>query len=113
MAALFRRRRWPLAPSLAASGAVLIVVVGLVQYPSTLWVVFPSFDTWSAVGTDLREAWDAFGIVKAPAEVLPGFIVAGAVRSKVKKIMPIIFREIRDRAMQLVPELSRAMPPAG
>ncbi|MFT7648169.1 MAG: transglutaminase-like putative cysteine protease [Candidatus Poriferisodalaceae bacterium] len=79
LSALLRRFRWPLVPATVASGIAMIVVVAAVQYSDTLWLLLPSLDTWRQVGTDLADAWSAFSVVKAPAEVLPGFITAAAI----------------------------------
>jgi transglutaminase-like putative cysteine protease len=79
MSGALRRFRWPLLPATVASAIAMFVVIAAVQYSDTLWLLLPSLDTWRTAGTDLSNAWSAFSVVKAPAEVLPGFVTATAV----------------------------------
>ncbi len=56
--------------------------VGLIawlRYPDLLVWGLPGREAFEAAAADIAEAWDAFGIVKAPVEVLPGFVVASMV----------------------------------
>jgi len=55
----------------------MVIFVGVLRYSDTMWVIVPSLDTWRQFGTDLTNAWHAFGEVKAPAEVLPEFLTVG------------------------------------
>jgi transglutaminase-like putative cysteine protease len=70
-------RRTKLNLAMAAVVAVLASAVAIAwsQYAGTLWVVLPSPDTWTAIQADLDQAWAVFSDVRAPAPVLPGFIV--------------------------------------
>ncbi len=76
LSAIVRRAGWGLVTSTLASLVGLAVVVAWLRYPDTLWWALPGRGTLDALGDDLRVAWDQFGHVKAPAEVLPGFVVA-------------------------------------
>lgn len=77
VAAITRRQRWPLAASAVVSAIVMVLLVGVLIYRDSLFVILPSFETWRLLGTDLSDAWDAFGVVKAPAAAIDGFLVAG------------------------------------
>lgn len=78
LAIVLRRLRWPVVASSTASLIAMVIFVGVLRYSDTMWVIVPSLDTWRQFGTDLTDAWHAFGEVKAPAEVLPGFLTVGA-----------------------------------
>ena len=57
----------------------MVLVIAVLVYRDTLFVLVPSFETWRQAGTDLADAWDAFGVVKAPTPAIDGFLVAGGV----------------------------------
>ncbi len=77
VAAVTRRQRWPLAASAAVSAISLVLLLGVLVYRDTLFVIVPSFETWRTAAQDLADAWDAFGVVKAPTPAADGFLVAG------------------------------------
>jgi hypothetical protein len=81
VAALLRRARVPLVLSAAISLAVLAVAVGWLYHLDTTWFGLPTADTRLAVRGDLSSAWKAYTEVRAPAPVLPGFVVAAAIAS--------------------------------
>ncbi|MBI2708316.1 MAG: transglutaminase domain-containing protein [Actinobacteria bacterium] len=77
-AAVARRRRLR-----GVTSALVAVVSGiwlatLAFYARTTWALLPTGRTLGALRLDGREAWQVFGDVRAPAPVLPGFLVAGA-----------------------------------
>ncbi len=80
VAAVLRRLRWnPL-----AAVAVNIVSLGLLllmsRYPDTLtWRLVPTRLTWTVLQADLSQAWEAFGIVRAPTETLAGFVAVSMI----------------------------------
>lgn len=77
IAAITRRQRWPLAASAVISAVAMVLVVAVLVYRDTLFLIVPSFETWRVAGSDLRDAWDAFGVAKAPTPAIDGFLVAG------------------------------------
>ncbi|MCP3938426.1 MAG: DUF4129 domain-containing protein [Actinomycetia bacterium] len=76
LAMLLRRARLSTAVSLATSTVVMVFFVANVRYGSTTTARAPTGETWSTLGNDLSQAWDAFSIVKAPTIALEGFIVS-------------------------------------
>jgi len=79
LAAACRRLGWHLGVAAVVSAVGLAVVVSMLLYRDTTWWGLPTATTWDVALADLREAWHEFGEVKAPAEQLPGFLVATAV----------------------------------
>ena len=79
VAAISRRLGLGSITALAASAVAMVFTLAATLYNHTTSTLIPTEATWSAVGSDLGDAWDAFGVVKAPTEVLPGFILAIAV----------------------------------
>ena len=77
VASITRRQRWPIGASAAVSAVAMVVLIAVLVYRDSLFVIVPSFETWRLAATDLRDAWDAFGIVKAPTPAVDGFLVAG------------------------------------
>jgi transglutaminase-like putative cysteine protease len=77
---VLRRRGVGLGASFAITvGAAVLVLTWLHLWSSTL-VGVPTLDTLDAAGDELRRAWRTFGDTRAPAPVLPGFLlVSGAV----------------------------------
>lgn len=77
-AAVTRRQRWPLALAATASTMVLIIVQGLALYSDTLWLrLLPSAETLRQAASDIKSAWEAFGIVEAPTPAAAGFLLVG------------------------------------
>ncbi|MGI9022625.1 MAG: transglutaminaseTgpA domain-containing protein [Acidimicrobiales bacterium] len=62
----------------AASGLGLLLVVGWAVEPQTLTFGLPLGDTWQAVRTDLAQAVEQFGQVRAPTATTRGFVLACA-----------------------------------
>jgi transglutaminase-like putative cysteine protease len=81
VAALLRRARVPVVLSAAISLVVLAVGIGWLYHFDTTWLGLPTADTRFAVRADLSTAWRAYTEVRAPAPVLPGFVVAAAIAS--------------------------------
>ena len=77
--ALLRRNRVRLLPAALAALTIGAVVITVTQYMSTAWIVLPSPDTLSAIGNDMDAAWAVFRDQRAPATVVPGFIVATSI----------------------------------
>jgi transglutaminase-like putative cysteine protease len=75
LAAVLRRLRLGTLTSLAISGVGLVLAVCWLVYPATAWYLLPTASTWDVLTADLSAAWDAFGLVRAPVEALPGFVV--------------------------------------
>jgi transglutaminase-like putative cysteine protease len=76
--ALLRRRGVGLGPSLAiTAGAAVLALVWLHLWSSTA-VGIPTPETLDAAGDELRRAWRTFGDTRAPAPVLPGFLIVSA-----------------------------------
>jgi transglutaminase-like putative cysteine protease len=65
--------------SLVLSFLVMVLVLTWLEYPDTTGRLMPTTETWRVFSEDIRAAWDAFGVVKAPTEALPGFVVGAAV----------------------------------
>ncbi len=73
-----RRARVPTAlAAVVTLGATALVVLWTVLGHTTAYGV-PTGDTFSALGEDLSAARDAFGVVRAPTDDLPGFVVGMA-----------------------------------
>ena len=79
VAALTRRLGLGSITALATSAVAMVFALATTLYGHTTTVLIPTASTWSEIGTDLGEAWDAFGVVKAPTEELPGFALAIAI----------------------------------
>lgn len=79
IASITRRIGFGVLRSLLAQAAALVLVVSWVRYPSLQSFGLPTSAALDAAQADLRAAWDAFGVVKAPTEPLPGFVLAAMV----------------------------------
>lgn len=79
VAALARRARFGMLLSLLLSVVTVVLAITWLEYPDTTTWLLPTGRTWDAVTDDLGQAWDAFAVVKAPTEALPGFVVGAAV----------------------------------
>jgi transglutaminase-like putative cysteine protease len=74
-----RRRGWSV-PTAAAVSAPLSAVAGAwLVFPATTLAGLPTGDTISAVENALRESWQQFGNILAPAPPSAGFVVASCV----------------------------------
>ena len=72
---VLRRRGFGVGSSFAITmGVALLVVAWLHLWDSTVLGI-PTPDTVGAAGDELRRAWRTFGDTRAPAPVLPGFLV--------------------------------------
>jgi transglutaminase-like putative cysteine protease len=67
---------WLTAPVMTI-GAFL--VASWTSYWSTTAAGLPTGETWSAMGSDLGDAWTLYQDVVAPAPVAPGFVLASAI----------------------------------
>lgn len=77
-AAVTRRQRWPLAIAAPAGVSLMAIAQSFALYPDTLWLrLVPSTGTVTQAAADIAAAWDAFGIVEAPAAATPGFLLVG------------------------------------
>lgn len=74
--AVLRRLGFRLVPAALVTLAIGAIFVASTQYLDTTVAFLPSPDTLSAVDADMDEAWRLFQDVKAPAPVVPGFVVA-------------------------------------
>ena len=79
VAAIFRRASLGTVTAAATSGVVMVFVLAAVLYGETTSFFVPTATTWSNVGSDFGTAWEAFGVVKAPTELLPGFTLTIAI----------------------------------
>lgn len=77
--AVLRRARFRLLPAALVAVAVGAVIIACSQYLSTTWLVIPSPETFSLIGSDMNDAWSVFRQQRAPAPVEPGFVVATSV----------------------------------
>ncbi len=57
----------------------LLPVLALVHLRTTTFLGLPTPETLHVLGRELANGWRAFGEVKPPAPVLPGFVAAGAI----------------------------------
>ncbi|HUQ64148.1 MAG TPA: DUF3488 and transglutaminase-like domain-containing protein [Acidimicrobiales bacterium] len=73
-------RHLSLSPTLAGliSALAVLLITALIVEPGTLTFGLPLLDTWRGLGHDLHEAGQRFADVKAPTEVIPGFVAAAA-----------------------------------
>lgn len=62
-----------------ASVAMLALVVSWARLPDTLLYGLPTGTTVDELRAQLTEAWDQFGVVKAPVEVTGGFVIASMI----------------------------------
>jgi len=76
IAAITRRQRWPLGASAVVSAIAMVIVLAVLVYRDSLFVILPSFETWRLAGSDLAAAWSDFSVVKAPTPATDGFLVA-------------------------------------
>jgi transglutaminase-like putative cysteine protease len=76
IAAACRRRGLSLAVSGAIVAGAAIVVLTWSHLGDTTAFGIPTRSTFSTAGDELEEAWRLFDEVKAPAPVLPGFVLA-------------------------------------
>ena len=74
-----RRLRLGLLWAAIISMAGLVIAITWLQYPDTALWGLPTSTTWDVFSDDVSVAWDAFGVVKAPVEVLPGFVTVAAI----------------------------------
>lgn len=69
--------------SLPAAGALMVVAAALVATWTTYWSTtvagLPTGDTWTAMRTDLGDAWTLYQDVVAPAAVQTGFVLASCI----------------------------------
>lgn len=79
VAAALRRVGLGSIAALATSGVAMVFVLATTLYGDTTRALIPTATTWNTVGSDLSTAWEAFGVVKAPTELLPGFTLTIAV----------------------------------
>ena len=79
LAIFARRTRLGVSLSLLVSALGMVLTLTWLEYFQTTWYLLPTSTTWRMVGTDMADGWDAFGLVRAPTEALPGFVVAAAV----------------------------------
>lgn len=76
VAATCRRRGLPTLASAAITAAVAAVVLTWAHLGDTTTLGVPTGETFTAARERLDEAWRLFDEVKAPAPVLPGFLLA-------------------------------------
>lgn len=76
--AWLRRRGAGLPLTAVAMAAAAGLVATWTSYWSTTTVGLPTGSTWSAMSTDLSDAWALYQDVVAPAPALPGFVLASA-----------------------------------
>ncbi|MGH9212684.1 MAG: transglutaminase TgpA family protein [Acidimicrobiales bacterium] len=74
--AILRRREVRLLTATCIAAVVAVLSITWLQYLDTTVALLPSSETLSAIDLDLDEAWRLFQDVRAPAPVVPGFIVA-------------------------------------
>ena len=79
VAAVCRRAELSMAWATPISGIALIVLGTAVFYPDASALIFPTSETVTALGDDLREAWRVFGEEAAPVPPLRGFLVTTSV----------------------------------
>jgi transglutaminase-like putative cysteine protease len=73
---VLRRLDVRLAPAAAIAAAAAVLSITWLQYLDTTIALLPSHETWSTVDRQIDEAWRLFQDVRAPAPVVPGFVVA-------------------------------------
>ncbi|MFP5254319.1 MAG: transglutaminaseTgpA domain-containing protein [Acidimicrobiia bacterium] len=73
---LARRRGFPLPLAAAAAAIGATLAVTWTSFPETTVYGVPSGRTWSALGTELDQAWALYQDVSAPAPAATGFVVA-------------------------------------
>ncbi len=104
VAAGLRRAGLGIPLSILTSTVAMIPTLATVIYPGTTRFLIPTAETWRTAGTDLSEAWDAFGVVKAPTEALTGFVLAIAVAAWIMaQLSDIAAFRIRTSVEALVP----------
>jgi len=106
LAVLTRRAGIGTGMSLVSSFLVMVLVLTWLEYPDTTGRLMPTTETWRVFSEDIRVAWDAFGIVKAPTEALPGFVLGAA-------IAVWITATLADLAAFRVHSAAEALVPAG
>jgi transglutaminase-like putative cysteine protease len=74
--AVLRRREVRLVPAGLIAIAAAILSITWAQYLGTTVALLPSPDTLSTIDLQLDEAWRLFQDVRAPAPVVPGFVVS-------------------------------------
>lgn len=79
LAVVCRRRGLSPVVTSAISAIGLVIVIPWLLLGDTTFFGIPTGETWSAARADLSDAWLLFGHVKAPAPVLPGFVMASAI----------------------------------
>ncbi|MGE3327820.1 MAG: DUF3488 and DUF4129 domain-containing transglutaminase family protein [Acidimicrobiia bacterium] len=92
-----RRLRAGLLVSLAASLVGLALAGTALFYRSTSRFGVPTHDSWVAFSDEMRQAWDAFDVVKAPVPSTGGFVVLAAIGIWVSAYLADTFA-IRARA---------------
>ena len=104
IAAVLRRTGLGIPLSILTSTVAMVPTLATVIYPATTRFLLPTADTWRTAGADLSEAWDAFGVVKAPTEALTGFVLAIAVAAwTMAQLSDIAAFRIRTSVEALVP----------
>ena len=78
VAAATRRARLSMAIATPISGIALIVLGTAVFYPDVSALIIPTGETVTALGNDLRAAWDVFGEDSAPVPPVTGFLVTAS-----------------------------------
>lgn len=79
VAAVCRRAELSMVWATPISGIALVVLGTAVFYPDASALVFPTSETVTVLGDDLREAWSVFGEEAAPVPPLRGFLVTTSV----------------------------------
>lgn len=77
--AAFRRTNLSLGFAALLSLVAAVVAISWSQYADTLWLVFPSVDTWTTVWADIGDAWAEGTRIHAPVPVEPGFVAVASV----------------------------------
>lgn len=78
VAAATRRAGLSMAVATPISGLALIVLGTAVFYPDASLLIIPTGETVTALGNDLRAAWEVFGEDAAPVPAIKGFVVTAA-----------------------------------
>ncbi len=104
VAAGLRRAGLGIPLSILTSTVAMVPTLATIIYPGTTRFLLPTAETWQNAGSDLSEAWAAFGVVKAPTEALPGFVLAIAVAAWIMaQLSDIAAFRIRTSVEALVP----------
>lgn len=79
VAAVCRRGHLSMAWATPASGLAMVVLATALFYPDAAALVFPTRETATLLGDDLREAWRVFSDDSAPVPPLRGFVITASV----------------------------------